>query len=64
MMIAQEVKKLVKSQVTVEGTKTKKIPLGVIISSILLMFLRGLELVIGGFLIIIGLYTLNLHSEH
>ena len=49
-------KKLVKSQVTLEGTKTT--PLGVKISSILMMILGGPELVIGGYLIILDYYAL------
>jgi len=54
-------KKLVKSQVTLEGTKTT--PLGVKISSILVMILGGPELVIGGYLIILDYYALFTTAE-
>jgi len=54
-------KKLGKSQVTLEGTKTT--PLGVKISSILVMILGGPELVIGGYLLIIDYYILFITAE-
>ena len=53
--------KLVKSQVILEGTKTT--PLGVKISSILVMILGGPELVIGSYLIIIDYYVLFTTAE-
>ncbi|MHA2248259.1 MAG: hypothetical protein ACXADY_25135 [Candidatus Hodarchaeales archaeon] len=54
-------KKLVKSQVTLESKKTT--PLGVKISSILVMVLGGPELISGGYFIIIDYYSLFITAQ-